>query len=407
MTIVATVILWALAVAVCVPMVVVAVQCLIAVLTTRGVAKPQAAQRPSVAVLVPAHNEQGVIGRTLATILPQIRRGDRVLVVADNCTDETAAEAAAAGAEVLERQDAVNRGKGFALAAGIDRLRDDPRAIVVTVDADCTVEPGAIDALAAQAAGTGRPAQSIFLMYPPDAPGGPNVRNVVSSFAFMVKNQTRTLGMWQFGLPVPLTGSGMAFPWGVIRDAKLATGDIVEDLSLGLELTLRGRGTAPLLCPAARVISTLAATDQAMAKQRTRWEHGYLSVLLNRVPGVVAAGLRQRRPALAAVALDLAVPPLSLLVVLAAGVAGLCLGAGLLLGAWGPFGAVAAAILGLALGLGAAWARFGRAYLPAAAMLSIPLYVLWKLPIYLNFVRRREKQWVRTERNVSDQGRAV
>ena len=77
----------------------------------------------------------------------QLEPGDRLLVVADNCTDHTAAVARAAGAEVLERRDAERRGKGYALAAGVDTLRAGPPDVVVIVDADCRPAAGAIDRL--------------------------------------------------------------------------------------------------------------------------------------------------------------------------------------------------------------------------------------------------------------------
>lgn len=396
MSLLVAIVLWVVAIVVAAPMLVVAGQCVVGYFTR--IAKPQAshgAARPSCAVLIPAHNEQGVIGRTLATVVPQLQSGDRVVVVADNCSDGTADEARAAGAEVLERHDTVNRGKGFALAAGIAHLRLSPRAVVVLVDADCTVEAGSLDALVQSAFATKHAVQGVFLMYPPDAR---NVRNVVSAFAFLTKNLGRPLGMHRFRLPVPLTGSGMAFPYGVIRDAKLASGDIVEDLSLGLDLAIAGHG--PTLCPSARITSYLPTSEGAMAKQRTRWEHGYLSVLLKRSPQLAVAGLKRRKPKLIAAAIDLTVPPLSLLVM--AGVAAFvaCAVAGWWFGVFGPAAFVLAALLAMAVGLVLVWARFGRSYLPGRAMLSIPLYVAWKLPIYLRFVKGREKEWVRTARDV-------
>src|SRR5271154_6653482 len=58
-----------------------------------------------IAVLVPAHNESSGLVDTLNDVKKQLHSGDRLLVVADNCTDDTAAIAKAAGAEVTERHD--------------------------------------------------------------------------------------------------------------------------------------------------------------------------------------------------------------------------------------------------------------------------------------------------------------
>ena len=78
--------------------------------------------RPPVAVLVPAHNESSGLLPTLANIQSQLLPGDRLLVVADNCSDDTAALARAAGAEVVERNDPTRRGKGYALDWGVQHL---------------------------------------------------------------------------------------------------------------------------------------------------------------------------------------------------------------------------------------------------------------------------------------------
>jgi cellulose synthase/poly-beta-1,6-N-acetylglucosamine synthase-like glycosyltransferase len=93
-----------------------------------------------IAVLVPAHDEADGIASTIDSILPQLKTGDRLLVVADNCSDITARIASEKGAEVIERQDQENRGKGFALDFGIKFLARNPPEVVVVVDADCTVE---------------------------------------------------------------------------------------------------------------------------------------------------------------------------------------------------------------------------------------------------------------------------
>lgn len=84
------------------PVLVLSAQVLLACLPARAASVEQG-KRPRVAVLVPAHNESLIIIATLNSLLPQLQAGDRLLVVADNCSDDTAALARAAGAEVIER----------------------------------------------------------------------------------------------------------------------------------------------------------------------------------------------------------------------------------------------------------------------------------------------------------------
>jgi cellulose synthase/poly-beta-1,6-N-acetylglucosamine synthase-like glycosyltransferase len=58
------------------------------------------AARRRVVALVPAHNEEDQIAATIASIRAQTHRVERIVVIADNCTDRTAEVAAAAGAQV-------------------------------------------------------------------------------------------------------------------------------------------------------------------------------------------------------------------------------------------------------------------------------------------------------------------
>jgi len=225
--------------------------------------------RPRVAVLIPAHNESAGIRATLDDIRAQIGSSDRLLVVADNCTDRTAVVAAAAGAEVVERHDLTRIGKGYALDHGLQHLRAEPPQIVVFVDADCRLLPGAIERLALASSVTGRPVQALYLMTSPDH-GTINYR--VAEFAWRARNWIRPLGLSSLGLPCRLTGAGMAFPWDVIRSVELASAEIAEDQKLGPDLTLAGH--APLFCPSAVVTSQFPTSAEGAKTQRQRWEHG-------------------------------------------------------------------------------------------------------------------------------------
>ena len=72
---------------------------------------------PKLAVVIPAHNEANGISACIGNVqasLNQVSNCD-LIVIADNCQDDTADRAKSAGARVLIRHDAVNRGKGYAL----------------------------------------------------------------------------------------------------------------------------------------------------------------------------------------------------------------------------------------------------------------------------------------------------
>jgi cellulose synthase/poly-beta-1,6-N-acetylglucosamine synthase-like glycosyltransferase len=350
--------------------------------------------RPRCAVLIPAHDEAAGIGKTIATIKPQLGPEDDILVVADNCTDRTAGVAQEAGAEVVERRDEQKRGKGYALDHGMNYLaKTNPPNVVVIVDADCHVHDGCLDVLVRQAATTGKPAQAVYVMA--EAPGaGP--KQQLSAFAFLFKNLVRPLGLAQLGMPCLLTGSGMAFPFTVLRAAALASGNLVEDMQLGIDLALMNY--APRLCPTAQVSSELPTGDQASLKQRSRWEHGHVKTALTQVPRLLIGAVVQFRLDLVGLALELSVLPLSLLF-LGVGVTLLLSLLSLVFGGspW-PVVILLLALVGVLAGIFRAWSRFGRDRLPLSVLLLAPVYVLWKVPLYLAMVFRPQRTWERTER---------
>lgn len=350
------------------------------------------------AVLVPAHNEGRGLLPTIEDIKAQLQDGDRLLVVADNCSDDTYEVARAAGADVIARHDLTRIGKGYALDFGLRHLVADPPDVVIIVDADCRLGDGALHTLAATCQETQRPAQALYLMTAP--PGSP-INYQVAEFAWRVKNWARPLGLATLRLPCPLLGTGMAFPWDAIRSVELASGEIVEDVKLGLDLAIRGR--PPLFCPSAVVTSLFPASAAGADTQRQRWEHGHIGLLVRMAPRLIWEALRRRDAALLALALDLAVPPLVLLalvVVATGGLAGIVLFAGI---ATAPAAISGATLTALMLAIVFAWLGFGRDVLPAKDFPALIRFMSRKLPLYGRMLTRGlVTEWVRTERKKSD-----
>ena len=333
--------------------------------------------RQRIAVVVPARNESATILFALRDIQVQLAPGDRLLVVADNCNDDTAGVARQAGAEVIERQDPTRIGKGYALDFGIRYLEANPPDVVVVIDADCGVAHGAIERLVSACSSTGRPVQALYLM---TMSSSSQINHQVAEFAWRVKNWARPMGLASFRLPCQLMGTGMTFPWEIIRGADLAHDWSVEDLKLGLELAEIGH--APLFCPTALVTSHFATTARGADVQRRRWEHGHIITILNKAPRLLGSAIRQRNLHLLGLTLDLLVPPLSLLAIMLTlvflldGIAALS-GLGTI-----AFAISAACIAGFAISLSVAWKKYGRDVLPSRSTLLIPAYVIRKLGIY-------------------------
>ncbi len=351
-------------------------------------------RRPTVAIVIPAHNEALVIGDTLSTITPQLVTGDRLLVVADNCSDDTARIAAEAGAEVLERTDRERRGKGYALDFGVRHLERNPPEVVLIIDADCEVEGGAIERLARLCLETDRPVQGLDLMH---SRGGAGVKTRIAEFAWVLKNQVRPLGYHRLGLPCQLMGTGMAFPWSGISTAALASGHIVEDLMLGINLTRSGK--PPLFCPEAIVASFFPGSAEGLQGQRTRWEHGHLGMILGAVPRLFGEAIAHGNVKLMALVFDLCVPPLALLMALIlavfAGSAVFLVATNLTLPLW--LATASLVILGFSVLL--TWVRYGREVISLSSLAYAPIYALWKIPLYLRFLVKRQVEWVRSRRD--------
>ncbi len=115
--------------------------------------------RPSITVLIPAHNEELVIAKTLENVLLQTTEHDSIVVVVDNCTDNTKEICEGFDVKVLVREDEQNKSKGYALDYGLKDIKDVPTDSIVIVDADCLLEQNALDILAKSAIYHNRPVQ--------------------------------------------------------------------------------------------------------------------------------------------------------------------------------------------------------------------------------------------------------
>lgn len=345
-------------------------------------------------IIVPAHNEAAVIGPTLEALKAAAAESGRILVVADNCSDDTAKRARDLGVDAVLRSDPVHRGKGFALAFAREHLRAAPPETVTILDADCRTDRASLDALASAALTGGRPAQAINLLEP--APrAGPLVQ--LSSFAFLVKNLIRQRGLQRMAGTVHLTGTGMCLPWALFDRADLATASIVEDIRLGIELGRAGKH--PLLVEDSFVWSPHAEQAHTIG-QRSRWEGGFLALARAAAPALLSDAVHRGSLRSLIAALDLLVPPLALLALINGAVLlGLILLAATGLTSWLP--AVVLAGVGVIAGalLILIWWREGRKFLSPGALLRLPLYMLWKVPMYLRLARSgAPSAWKRTER---------
>lgn len=301
-------------------------------------------------ILIPAHNEADFIVRCVRSLKDQTYPEGllEIVVVADNCTDDTAALARSAGAEVLVRTAPEARGKGQALRWALDEVLARPRSPegIVVVDADSVVDRQFVATLVVPLEDGADAVQGESLMFQQSSP-----QAALRGAAFLLMNRVRPSARAVLRLPCNLAGNGMllsrrvlvAHPWSAFSSA--------EDLEYSIRL--RMQGVRPVFAGGALIFSPVVSDHKAAEQQRLRWEGGKFHVARKWIPRLVARALRTGDISLLEAAVDLAVPPLGLLV-----------------------GGVA---LGTLVGVPLVWADFlpGWALWPwLVACLAIPIYVI-------------------------------
>jgi 1,2-diacylglycerol 3-beta-glucosyltransferase len=371
---------------------------LLAALSRRGpMPAPATPPRLFFDVIVPAHDEEAGIGRTVRSLLSldYPRELFRVTVVADNCTDETAARARELGASLIVRQEPQLRGKGYALAYAFERtLAEGLADAVVVVDADAVASPNLLRAFADRLERGATAVQADYAVLNPDA----SWRTRLMTIALASFHRLRSRARERLGVSCGLRGNGMCFSCALLREVPHQAYSITEDLEYGLRLTEAGHRIH--YAEQGQVLGEMVASESASRSQRRRWEEGRRALASRHGWRLLVQALRRRDGVLLDLALDLLVPPLGnlcLWIALGAAASGaLSLASGhatLSLALW------AACVPGLAAYVLCGWALSGTG-VRGLFDLSVhaPLYVLWKLALKVRPKQQVSGEWVRTPR---------
>lgn len=368
--------------------------------------RPQAAARqrfprPALVVVVPAHDEEMLVGRCVQSLLAQTYPAARyrLAVVGDNCSDNTAAVARAAGAEVMVRDEPDARGKGHALRWATDRLLAEtprPDAIVI-VDADSVADPNLLDALAAELEAGHEVVQADYTLL--DEAG--QEKSEMVQAGFLLFHRVRFLGRARLGMAANLVGNGMLFSRRVLEAYPWSAFTGVEDLEQSIQLRLAG--VRPRFAPAARVAGPGPASSAGAVRQRLRWEGGRFHVVRKLLGRLILAAITRRDLRLLDAALDLATPPLALLTVSV--IAGALVGVSAAATGIVPWWAVApwaVALIAVPLFVVVGLWSAGATAKTWRVLLGAPLFVSWKLVTYSRLLRGHDvRRWDRTDRLAS------
>lgn len=358
---------------------------------------PRSSRSTRFDIIIPAHNEEAGIAAAVRSALAVDWPRDRfrVLVVADNCTDATAEAAAGAGAEVLVRRNAAQRGKGYALAYAFAESRRGGNAdAVVIIDADSRVSSNLLEAFAARME---RGEQAVQAHY-----GVSNVqaswRTRLMAIALAAFHRVRSRARERIGVSCGVRGNGWALTHALLDRVPYASFSLAEDLEFGIELGLRGIRVA--YADEANCDGEMVSGEKAARSQRRRWEHGramlWRTALLPLLKRSVTA------PSLMCfdLAMDLLVLPLSYsaLNAVALTLAGWLLAAdGAGHSPWFWTGALSCAALALYVLRG--WQLSQTGVRGLFDLLRAPFFLAWKLIVILRGWRTGE--WVRTNREGS------
>ena len=342
---------------------------------------------PRLAVVMPAHNEAEGITDCVTNLQASVRNapGCELVVIADNCQDETARLASEVGARVLVRNNTELRGKGYALNFAFTTMLAENLDGFIVVDADSRVSSDFVFAFQRAFASGEHALQCRYRVGNPDASPRARLQHV----AWLAFNDLRLAGRDRLNVSVGILGNGFALSREVIENVPYQAGSIAEDLEYHLELVKSGFAVRFL----DSVIVQADAPNQSVnaSVQRSRWEGGRFRLMVEHIPAlfkaVVGGQYRLLEPLAELSLLPLAFHVLLLLLTL------------LLPWQTAQLYALTALLLVVFHVLAAIFINGGGAK-EIQALLSVPYYILWKLALIPKLLHniRQTSQWERTGR---------
>ena len=368
--------------------------------TTQQTKLPATGPTHRFALLVPAHDEE----KLLPALLENMRQLDyprqlfTLYVVADNCTDQTAALARAAGAVAYERFDRSKIGKGYALQWLLARL-DEVGAqfdAAVILDADSVISSNFLQVMDAHLARGERVIQAHYAVLNPERSWVMSLR----AAALALVHYARPLGRMALGGSVGLKGNGMVFHRTILAQHQWSA-SVTEDIEYHMSLVLAGERVA--FAADATVWAEMPGTLHGAHSQNVRWEQGrfqlaarYLPKLLRAAFATPTQGTKPARYVLFDSMMEHLIPPFSIVT----GLTLLYLFVTLLWGTPALISLAGTLFMGQLLYIvaGLILARTPRSIY--RALLYAPFFMVWKVWLLVRMLGRTEQPgWVRTARD--------
>lgn len=344
-------------------------------------------------IIVPAHDEASVIERTVSSLLKIDWPSDgfRVWVIADNCTDTTAALARRAGADVLERHDTSLRGKGYALEFAFRASRERAWAkAVVVVDADAEVSSNLLAAFAARIENGNHAVQAHYGILNPMASWRTRLITIAKAAFHIVRSRARE----RLQVSCGIRGNGWCVTHELLNSVPYQAFSLTEDLEYGIDIGLAGYRVA--YADEAHSNAEMVTDENVASTQRRRWEDGRFQLIRSRTIPLLRAAVRRADLVCLDLALDLMVLPISyvtLNVLLLMCCALIAVHWQLAQAFWQWLSLACAGSLLLYVMRG--WQLSGIGARGLLDLARAPAFVIWKIMLML---RTRTQGWVRTAR---------
>lgn len=249
---------------------------------------PPGSELTSFVIVIPAHNESASIGQTIRSCQDLDYPTDRysIVVVADNCSDDTALLARKSGATCLVRQDPAERGKGYALAFAFDRIDMQRFEAAVILDADCKIDRNALSVFSAEVSQGRRVLQAKYVAANPDQ----SPMSYALAIGNALENDLFFSPKSRLNWAVLLRGTGMVLHRNVLHQVPWTAFSIVEDIEYAI--TLARHRVQVHFVDSTAVRSDFPFASQQLRVQRRRWASGNLDFARRQAIHLMLEGLR-------------------------------------------------------------------------------------------------------------------
>jgi cellulose synthase/poly-beta-1,6-N-acetylglucosamine synthase-like glycosyltransferase len=354
------------------------------------------------AVIIPAHNEALVIGNTVERLRQQSYPHELfdIYVVADHCSDATAAVAREAGAICFERTEEPSGRKAYALHWLLERVLHDEKRdywAIAIFDADSQVDSEFLSAMSERLNKGHKALQGQHVIWNP----GDSVFSQLAAIDMRLNNLLRNQAKDHIGLSCRLMGDAMCLETSLIRELGWGGKSLIEDREFEIHLLLAGKRVRYV--PGAVSYGQASSRWRDASKQRMRWYSGVMQLQRQYILPLGRAFRRTRDLAVLDRIVELLLPSYSWLSVMTVALLTIqMLAPGLSLAVPWPLMLLAALawftfpFIGLKITQAPRWCYRTMVYAPA--------YLLWRIWQGVSVAARGgHVEWIRTRRREESQ----